>query len=274
MLQPVQTETIHPDAGILFGQTPRQTWEKWIKADRHNRLALNAYSLLIETPGGKLVLVNTGESALKSLVTSKRISSKSIIPSMRALGHESKDVAVVVLTTLRAEDAGDSTRFARTGPLVPSFPNARYIVQRDEMKAALQPNERTAELYRPDTFAPLIERGQMEVVEGKHQIAEGIWVMYTGEPTGGHQCVMVDFGKRERLIYLGAIAPTPMHVIPTLIPSTTRDPGKTLEAKTEVLNLAADERFNVMFRHARPKEPAIYSIVRNGAGGWVLDKPL
>ena len=275
MFKLIRTETIRPDAR-MFGQIPWETWGKWVTMDRQNRFALNAYSLLFSTPDRHRVLVNTGGGVGESRRTFRR-APRDIVPLIGDLGYDYKTVDKIVLTTLRAADTGGSTHPTASGAIVSSFPNAVYYVQHDELAAARQPNERTAELYWPDTFEPFIAAGQMMSVEGKHQIAEGVWVMYTGEPTGGHQCVMIDFGERKRFICLGDLIPTPLHIMPTLNPVWTRDPEKATNIKAEFLDLAADEGFNLIFRYTLPGEPVIYSVCKDGDGphhGWQLNKPL
>ncbi len=52
------------------------------------------------------------------------------------------------------------------GPPVPTFPNARYVVQRMDLADAAYPNERTAATYFSENWEPLAERGLLDVVDG------------------------------------------------------------------------------------------------------------
>ena len=47
------------DGGAMFGVVPKPLWEKRIPADEHNRIQLGMRCLLIEHPGG-LLLIDTG----------------------------------------------------------------------------------------------------------------------------------------------------------------------------------------------------------------------
>ena len=57
----VQAGTFRSDAGALFGPVPRLLWDRWVteEIDDENRLLQALNCLLIQTPGGR-VLVETG----------------------------------------------------------------------------------------------------------------------------------------------------------------------------------------------------------------------
>ena len=78
-----------------------------------------------------------------------------------------EDVDVVVNTHLHADHCGWNTRKGADGAWVPTFPRARYLIQRGEWEAATHPNERTRATYLPENLLPLEEAGVLELIDGE-----------------------------------------------------------------------------------------------------------
>jgi glyoxylase-like metal-dependent hydrolase (beta-lactamase superfamily II) len=78
------------------------------------------------------------------------------------------------------------------GGFVPTFPNARYIVQRQEYEDATHPNERTRNTYFQENFAPLMQRGVLTLLDGEARITDSVRVVSTPGHTAGHQSVIIE----------------------------------------------------------------------------------
>ncbi|MCH7778231.1 MAG: MBL fold metallo-hydrolase, partial [Gemmatimonadetes bacterium] len=74
-----------------------------------------------------------------------------------------RDIDVVINTHLHSDHCGWNTRELDEGQLVPTFPNARYLIQQGEWRAATQPNERTRATYLQENLLPLKESGRLEL---------------------------------------------------------------------------------------------------------------
>ncbi len=85
-------------------------------------------------------------------------------------------------THLHGDHAGGNTRYDESGKVIPTFPNAEYVVQRREYEDAMHPNERTRATYFPINYQPLYESGQLRLLDGDTEIFPGI----TGHITRGH----------------------------------------------------------------------------------------
>jgi glyoxylase-like metal-dependent hydrolase (beta-lactamase superfamily II) len=153
----------------------------------------------------------------------------------------------VIDTHLHFDHAGGNTR-VEGGEIVPSFPRARYYVQRAELDYATHTNERTAGSYFPHNFAPLVERGMLELVDGEREIVSGIRVIPTPGHTPHHQSVLLSSGG-ETAFFPADLVPTAAHLPLPWIMGYDVEPLVTLESKRRMLARAAEEGWIVVFEH-------------------------
>ena len=243
------------DGGAMFGVVPKPLWERRIVPDARNRIPLAMRCLLVEHPAG-LVLVDTGIGSkepvkFRDLYGIENLGADGgtwLEEGLRALGRAPEDVAVVINTHLHFDHAGGNTRRGSDDELLPSFPNARYVVQNGEYHYATHTNERTAASYLPDNFVPLHERGVLDEVVGETEILPGIAVIPTPGHTPFHQSVLLSSGG-ERLCFLGDVVPTSAHLPLPWIMGYDVEPLVTLESKRWLLRRAQEEGWTVVFEH-------------------------
>jgi glyoxylase-like metal-dependent hydrolase (beta-lactamase superfamily II) len=243
--QLLRVSTTRIDGGNLFGATTKEKWECFVSPDRQNRVAVGNYSMLVDHPEG-WILVNAGpgDKAPLSLDTAPMRSRSSLLRELRELGIVPKDIAMVLLTHLHDEHAGGGTHMTSSGRVLPTFPNARYIVQKEALDEAQHPSERSAEYYRADDFEPLLDSGQLEVVDGMREIAKGVTVEPAVGPTPGHQIVIAE-GSKETYAFLGTLIPTSMHLTPEVVAAADWNPEATYRTKRAVKLHASKGGWNV-----------------------------
>ena len=107
------------------------------------------------------------------------------LADLAALGLQPADIDVVCCTHLHADHIGWNTQLV-DGRWVPTFPNAQYIMGRDEYGFWEQRYKDDPSGPRQIAFAdsvlPVVEADKAVFVEMDHQIADGI----TLEPAPGH----------------------------------------------------------------------------------------
>lgn len=234
----------------MFGVVPKVLWEKKAPADAKNRIRLALRSLLVRT-GKALVLVETGLGTK----TSKKFSEiyeisldPGLQPSLQSLGLKAEDIDYVINTHLHFDHCGGNTVRNETGAVVPTFPRARYIIQKGEWEAAINPNEREKSSYLSENFLPLKEHGLLELIDGDTMIAEGIEVVLAPGHTARHQCVKVD-SQGKTLFYLGDMVPTTSHIGLPYIMSYDLYPLDTLESRKKFYEQAIAEDWILAFVH-------------------------
>jgi glyoxylase-like metal-dependent hydrolase (beta-lactamase superfamily II) len=243
--QLLRVSTTRIDGGTLFGATVKERWERFVSPDRQNRVAIGNYSMLVNHPDGWiLVNVGPGDKSPQSLDIAPMRSRSSLLRELRELGLVPKDIAKVVLTHLHDEHAGGGTHMTSSGRVLPTFPNARYVVQKEALDDATNPSERSSLLYRNDDYEPLLEAGQLDVVDGRKEIASGVWVEPATGPTPGHQIAIAE-GPGETYAFLGTLVPTSMHLTPQVVGAADWNPEATARAKRAVCIHAVKESWQV-----------------------------
>jgi glyoxylase-like metal-dependent hydrolase (beta-lactamase superfamily II) len=237
------------DGGAMFGVVPRVIWEKRDPPDERNRVTLGLNVALIES-GGRRVLVDTGLGGRwgeKEIRMYRIDRSTTLVDGLRARGLSPDDIDVVVNTHLHFDHAGGNTRH-EGGALVPTFPRARYVVQRGEWEDARHPHERSRASYREDDFVPLAEAGRLDLIDGEAEVAPGVRAVRVGGHTTHHQMVVVASGG-DTLVIPTDLLPTASHLPLPFVMGYDLFPVATLEAKRALLRSAAEGGWRMLFYH-------------------------
>jgi glyoxylase-like metal-dependent hydrolase (beta-lactamase superfamily II) len=255
------------DGGAMFGVVPKPLWEKKAPPDERNRIPLGLNCLLVRTSKVNL-LVDTGcgdkytgkERSIYRLEGPSRL-----LSGLAGLGLAPEHIDIVVNTHLHFDHCGGNTRLEGT-EIVPTFPNARYVVRRQEYQDACSPNERTRGSYLDHNWRVLADQGMLELVDQNCELIDGISLVQTPGHTLGHQSVRVD-SPEGTLFYLADLCPTTAHLPLAWIMGYDLFPLTTLETRKQVLSQAVRENWLLVFEHD-PKTPAGY--LREEQGTYIL----
>jgi glyoxylase-like metal-dependent hydrolase (beta-lactamase superfamily II) len=256
-LHTLEAGMVRLDGGAMFGVVPKPLWEKRIPADERNRIPLATRCVLVETPDA-LVLLETGlgnkenEKFLDIYGVDNASSDPRYPDRLQQLiaeaGFRAEEVGVVIDTHLHFDHAGGNTFRDAEGQVRVSFPNARYHVQRGEWEWAHRNNERTSASYLPDNYDPVMESGQLDLMEGNVEIVPGISVYRTPGHCPHHQSVLLRSGD-ETACFLADVMPTFAHLPLPWIMGYDVEPLVTLESKRALLKRATDERWLLVSTH-------------------------
>src|SRR5205823_409620 len=177
------------DGGSMFGIIPKPLWERERRADERNRIQLAANCPLLRGRG-EVLLIDSGNGtklgpkeqeifALDPAIT--------LLGSLAGLGVRAEAVTLVLYTHLHMDHCGGGTIAGPDGAAVPTFPNARYCVQRQEWEDALTNRSTMRVSYRPENLLPLHESGQLQLLDGDTELLPGIRTIVTGGHTRAHQ---------------------------------------------------------------------------------------
>lgn len=203
----------HEPASLLFANAPeaqldpalrrhglqRDTWHEMV----------SPYTGLLVNAGGRRVLIDTGANGLAP-TTGK------LMDSLRTEGVEPQDIDVVILSHAHGDHVGG---FADADGK-PTFPNASYVMLRDEWAFWTEaPNldhltiaQFIKELilrFAREKLPPI--REQLQLLERETEIVPGVHVIPAPGHTPGHLAVALISGG-EQLLYLGDAVLHPVHL--------------------------------------------------------------
>jgi glyoxylase-like metal-dependent hydrolase (beta-lactamase superfamily II) len=225
------------DGGSTFGVVPRVVWTRLTEPDEQNRIRLSMNPLLVRIAGA-WVLVETGidrKPGPKHREIYKLTQENPLLGQLASLGLEPEDIAWVINTHLHFDHAGLNTRLVGGRP-VPTFPKARYIVQKQELEEATHPHERSRASYLPENIEPVLEAGLFELVEGETELLPGLRLVPVPGHTLGMQAVELE-SEGHRLAFTADLIPTlaqaplPYIMAFDLYPMTTLETRKKMYAR-------------------------------------------
>ena len=208
----VSDGVIRQDAGATFGLVPRVMWEPYVPdIDEKYRLEVGLNSLIIRG-GGKTVLVDTGCGTKTKRAPGAMGIEKSgaLFESMHKEGVAPEEIDIVINSHLHFDHCGGNT-VNDGGRVRPAFPRARYLIQKGEWDAAMQPNDRTRGTYLAENFEPLEAAKQVELVDGDAEILPGVRMTRAPGHTEDHVIVEVDSGGHYG-IYIGELSQHPVQL--------------------------------------------------------------
>jgi len=184
-----------------------------------------------------------------------------LLDGLQHYGLHAHDIDVVINTHLHFDHCGGNTRVEKDR-LVPTFPNARYIVQRGEFEHATHPNERDRASYFADNFVPLQEANKLSLLEGDRAIAPGVELIRVPGHTADMQCVKLSGGGKTAFAFADLV-PMTAHLPLPWIMGYDLFPMTTLENKKKWIPEVVREGWIALFVHD-PTTPAAYLRERDG----------
>jgi glyoxylase-like metal-dependent hydrolase (beta-lactamase superfamily II) len=250
------------DGGAMFGVIPKPLWEKKARPDARNRIQL-AMNCLLVFAGGKRILVETGagDKWTPKLRDVYNLEAPRLLRGLQHYGLHAHDIDVVVNTHLHFDHCGGNTRVEHDR-VVPTFPHARYIVQRGEFEHAVNPSERDRASYFADNFVPLQEAKKLSLLEGDRAIAPGVELIRVPGHTADMQCVKLSGGGKTAFAFADLV-PMTAHLPLPWIMGYDLYPMTTLENKKKWIPEVAREGWIALFVHD-PMTPAAYLRERDG----------
>ncbi|MEO0025196.1 MAG: MBL fold metallo-hydrolase [candidate division WOR-3 bacterium] len=237
------------DGGAMFGVVPKPLWEKINPPDDYNRIRLALRPLLVVTPKERILIdAGIGDKYDEKFAERYRVEKTStLLDTLKIAGFEPRDISLVILTHLHFDHCGGATKREGTRVL-PTFPEARYIVQAVEWQEAIAPNRRSRASYLPENFLPIQESGQLELINGSCEIVAGVELIHTGGHTRGMQVVKLHNGQ-DTAIFWSDMIPTRGHIPVPYIMGYDLFPLESMEQKEKLLNQAVVEGWISFLEH-------------------------
>ena len=177
----------------------------FVTADGH--LSLSIHSLIVETPTDRLVVDTCiGDGRDRMPMEGMHMLSTNYMRDMQAEGYQPEDMDFVLCTHLHVDHVGWNTRLV-DGKWVPTFPNAKYIMDKKDLDFwgsidadtdidFMQVQRQVFE----DSLMPVINAGLAQPVDAPSIICEGVRLISTPGHTPGHVSVVLESEGQTGLI--------------------------------------------------------------------------
>ena len=266
------------DGGAMFGVVPKELWERQKPADERNRIHMTVNCLLVES-GDDLLLIDTGlgdkNDARFDDIFGIDSEAERLPAAIQRAGFALEDVTHVLLTHLHFDHTGWNTR--RQGEaLVPTFPRARYWLERGEVGHARAPTERDRASYDSRNWEPLFEAGVVELFDDRATPVAGVEAVKAPGHNADMCIVLLDGGEGERGVFWADLVPTAAHLPYAWVMGYDLYPLDTMANKKRWLPRAAEEGWLCVFEHDPETRVGRLREVKSGrfAAEVVAEKPV
>jgi glyoxylase-like metal-dependent hydrolase (beta-lactamase superfamily II) len=237
------------DGGAMFGVVPKTLWQKRAPADDLNRILLGLNTVIVRT-GKHTVLIETGIGNKQPPKLREIFENQELLPaSLAAAGIAVDEVDFVINTHLHFDHCGWNTTLQPDGSVTPTFPNARYFAHRGEVEHGHLQLERDRVSYLSPNYDPLIESGQMTLIEGHTaDICPGVSIELFPGHTAQLMGVHIE-SAGQHACYISDLIPTSAHLDPTWVMGYDLDPLETIVQRKRFYKRAIPEKWLVLFTH-------------------------
>ncbi|WP_405652050.1 MBL fold metallo-hydrolase [Streptomyces sp. RK9] len=246
----------------FFPDIPKGVWDdgaSWLAPhflDTGTDVVRSAIQTWLLRSEGRTILVDTGVGNHKERPYApvwSRLDTDFLANLARA-GVEPEDVDVVINTHLHIDHVGWNTRLEGRR-WVPTFPNATYLMPKDDFDFWNPVNGHKTVLGRgnqnvfEDSVAPVHEAGQTLLWENSHRIDAGLRLDAAPGHTPGSSVLTLSSGT-DRAVFVGDMLHSPAQVVePDGNSCFCEDPAGARATRRKVLGWAADHNALVIPAH-------------------------
>jgi glyoxylase-like metal-dependent hydrolase (beta-lactamase superfamily II) len=238
------------DAGVMFGVVPKTLWNTRVTTDEWNRMPMGSNCYVVET-GHQTILIDTG---CGGKLDEKRRARMNLPPEAPPLpqivadaGIDPERIDLVINSHLHWDHCGWNTVVTR-GVARAAFPRATYYTHRGEWEHAHTRHPRDRIAYIDANYDPLVESGQMRLIDADTEVAPGVWLR--AAPGHTHNMMIITATSAgETFCFFTDLVPTAAHLPPTWITAFDLSPIDTINSKAHWLAEAARGRWMCAFGH-------------------------
>ena len=269
-LKVIETGVFGLDGGAMFGIIPKPLWSKFNPADDQNRVSLHARNLLLVSDSRK-ILIDTGigsdwDEKFKQIYRLDQ-SKLTLSDSLNKLKIKPEDITDVLLTHLHFDHTGGST-YLKDGNWIPTFPNAKYYVQKKHFEWALNPTERDRGSFIQNRFMPLHNEGLLNFIDGDVSFDDEVEFLTINGHTSFQQMIKVH-DSSNTVLFCGDLFPFTSHIPIPYVMGYDLQPLVTVQEKKKILPIAIEQNWKLFFEH---DPEVIMATVAESQRGFSIDQ--
>ncbi len=249
IIKQITPGTFKLDGGATFGVVPKTMWEKVYPADEKNLCLFALRNLLIETQGKK-ILVDTGIGNKQEKSFYKhyfREGHHSIKQAVIEAGYNPSEISDVILTHLHFDHVGGAVEKLDT-EFVPTFPNAKYHVSKQQWDWALNPNRREKASYLKENILPLAEHKVLNLIENETELVPGIQLRMFHGHTAGLMIPFIKY-KDKTFVFTADLLALSAHIPASWVCGYDTRPLISFDERESFLREATENNYYLIFQH-------------------------
>lgn len=193
------------------------------------------------------------------------------LANLEAAGYPAETITHVVCTHLHLDHVGWNTR-QENGRWVPTFPNARYVIARQEWDTWKDLSDGEQGDVMADSVTPLFEAGRVDLLDWNAPVTPRMRLVATPGHTPGHCSVLLKDGSRQTLIS-GDTMHHPVQVAhPEWGSPADADPEQAKATRRRLVDDAEDGNWLLFGTHF-PRRPCGCVVQRNGQRQFLAVEP-
>ena len=211
-------------------------------------LLISIQALLVQTKSFNLLVDTCIGNDKPRKITANQALSTEFLHDLAATGCDRKAINYVVCTHLHVDHVGWNTMKVQDR-WQPTFPNARYLLGRDEYDYWSKSESEDQMPVMEDSIAPIFEAELVDLVETNHRISDEIRLVPTAGHTPGHVSVVIE-STGEIALITGDMMHHPCQIArPHWTVSFDEDQEVAARCRANILKELADSRTLVIGTH-------------------------
>jgi glyoxylase-like metal-dependent hydrolase (beta-lactamase superfamily II) len=247
----IRYATYRWDGGNFFGVVPKTMWSRKAAADDLNRIATAFNCYLVRTADHTILIETACGDKLDARARARMdlpAESEPLTSVIASRGFDPASIDIVINSHLHWDHCGGNTILDTEARARAAFPRARYFASRGEWEHAHERLSRDAVSYVDANYDPLVESGQMTLVDGDTEVVPGIR-MCSAPGHNRDMMVITAESAGETFCFLSDLVPTAIHAHPTWVAAFDLYPLECIETKTRWLTAASKGNWCCGFGH-------------------------